>query len=132
MTEQTVTNGEKMADKEILSALFDGEKVDPALLNGLTDDQAARETWQCFSTTREILRGETAQQPQWDIAAKFQIALEEEAPHGTQTAPSQPQNTPDVTPEWITSPHQFKPRKPYRFGYSNSHNWESRQVWRWL
>lgn len=75
MLGQTV---EKMADKEKISALLDGEELDQSIVNALTVDTDSQQTWQHFNLMGDVMRGEAPQTKDWDIAAKVALALEDE------------------------------------------------------
>ncbi len=71
----------RMADKEKLSALMDGEMIDNELILGLTQDQEARETWKNYHLIGDVLRGDVPMQKQWNIAESVALALENEPAH---------------------------------------------------
>ncbi|EOD80554.1 anti-sigma E factor [Grimontia sp. AD028] len=76
-----------MAEKENLSALFDGDEIDQAMIDALENDQSAQQTWKSFAVTRDVMRGETPN-PSWDIASNVAMALEAEPAHGAHSAPN--------------------------------------------
>jgi sigma-E factor negative regulatory protein RseA len=78
----------KMADKEKISALLDGEELDQSIINALAVDDDSQQTWQNFNLVGDVMRGEAPQNKEWDIAAKVALALEDESAH-TWTEPSQ-------------------------------------------
>ncbi|MBV7297800.1 RseA family anti-sigma factor [Enterovibrio paralichthyis] len=77
-----------MAEKENLSALFDGDEIDPRLLDELESDLSAQQAWKSFAVTRDVMRGDAPQNPSWDIAASVAAALENEPAHSVTPAPN--------------------------------------------
>lgn len=71
-----------MPEKENLSALFDGEHLDNALIEKLGKDPSWQDDWRSFALTRDVLRGDTSHSSSWDIAARVALALEKEPAHG--------------------------------------------------
>lgn len=71
----------RMADKEKLSALMDGEMIDNELILGLAQDQEARETWKNYHLIGDVLRGDAPMQKEWNIAESVALALENEPAH---------------------------------------------------
>lgn len=47
----------RMADKEKLSALMDGELIDKVLIQELVDDQEGLEAWEHYHLIGDVLRG---------------------------------------------------------------------------
>ena len=78
MLGQTV---KKMADKEKISSLLDGEELDQGIINALAVDEDSQQTWQNFNLIGDVMRGEAPQNKEWDIAAKVALALEDEPAH---------------------------------------------------
>lgn len=76
-----------MAEKENLSALFDGDEIDQAMIDALENDQSAQQAWKSFAVTRDVMRGEMPN-PNWDIASNVAMALEAEPAHGAHSAPN--------------------------------------------
>lgn len=76
----------KMADKEKISALLDGEELDQSIINALAVDEDSQQTWQHFNLVGDVMRGEAPNSKDWDIAARVALALEDEPAH-TGTAP---------------------------------------------
>jgi sigma-E factor negative regulatory protein RseA len=70
----------KMADKEKLSALMDGELVDKAFISQLSQDSESQQTWRHFHLIGDVMRGDVPEK-EWDIAQRVALALEDEAPH---------------------------------------------------
>ncbi len=81
MTDTTVNNGEIMADKEILSAFFDDEKVNLTQIDLTQKQHASEETWKSYSTIRDVMQGELADKTRWDIVSRVALALENEPEH---------------------------------------------------
>lgn len=108
----TRQNGEEMADKELLSALKDGEAIDKALLAELEQDPEGQKAWQNYHLIGDVMRGEAPETPQWDIADRVAMALEDEPAHkpGYSVEPVTPlveeQPTPHkakrTLPAWLT------------------------------
>ena len=71
----------RMADKEKISALMDGELVDKALISELEQDQFSQETWNNYHLIGDVMRGESPQTIEWDIADSVALALEKEQAH---------------------------------------------------
>ncbi|CAM3144108.1 Anti-sigma-E factor RseA [Vibrio neptunius] len=76
----------RMADKEKLSALMDGELVDKALIGELEQDQASLQIWKNYHLIGDVMRGEAPEKPEWNIADSVALALEDEPAHSTFTA----------------------------------------------
>lgn len=76
----------RMADKEKLSALMDGELVDKALIGELEQDQASLQTWKNYHLIGDVMRGEAPEKPEWNIADSVALALEDEPTHSTFTS----------------------------------------------
>lgn len=70
-----------MADKEKLSALMDGELVDKLLIQELASDSDSLETWKNYHLIGDVMRGEAPEQPEWNIAERVALALENEPAH---------------------------------------------------
>lgn len=103
---------ERMAGKENISALMDGELVDKALLQELTNDSTMQETWRNYHLIGDVLRGdvsETMSSQDWNIADKVALALEDEPVHGqfdSNVAPLEEQPVPHKAkrqmPRWLS------------------------------
>ncbi len=78
MLGQTVN---KMADKEKISALLDGEELDQSIINALAVDDDSQQTWQHFNLIGDVMRGEAPQNKDWDISARVALALDNEPAH---------------------------------------------------
>ena len=78
MLHQTV---EKMADKEKISALLDGEDLDQSIINALTVDKDSEQSWHDFNLIGDVMRGDTPQCKQWNIAGNVALALDAEPAH---------------------------------------------------
>jgi sigma-E factor negative regulatory protein RseA len=108
----------KMADKQKISALLDGEELDQSIINALAVDDDSQQTWQHFNLIGDVMRGEAPQNKDWDIAASVAMALENEPAHNGVSEPAQvvqlatvretvePQPTPQqakrTLPAWLT------------------------------
>lgn len=77
-----------MAEKENLSALFDGNAIDQALIDALENDPSAQQTWKSYAVTRDVMRGDAPKHPSWDIASRVALALEDEPAHSPQAVPN--------------------------------------------
>lgn len=86
-----------MAEKENLSALFDGDEIDQALIDVLENDQSAQQAWKSFAVTRDVMRGDAPSHTGWDIASRVALALEDEPAHS-------PQSIPNVVPMQASQP----------------------------
>ncbi|PST89984.1 anti-sigma E factor [Photobacterium iliopiscarium] len=78
MLHQTV---EKMADKEKISALLDGEDLDQSIINALTVDKNSEQSWHDFNLIGDVMRGDAPQCKEWNIAGNVALALEAEPAH---------------------------------------------------
>lgn len=78
----------RMADKEKLSALMDGELVDKALISDMEHDQDSLQTWKNYHLIGDVMRGDAPEKPEWNIAESVALALENEPAHSTYTATS--------------------------------------------
>ncbi|WP_325891684.1 RseA family anti-sigma factor [Grimontia sp. NTOU-MAR1] len=99
-----------MAEKENLSALFDGDEIDQALINALENDQSAQHAWKSYAVTRDVMRGDAPSNSGWDIASSVAAALEHEPSHRVEPAPQvvpmqESQPTPQMArrgmPSWL-------------------------------
>ncbi|WED22240.1 anti-sigma E factor [Vibrio sp. JC009] len=96
-----------MSEKELLSALMDGETVDKALIAKLEQDPQEQETWQNYHLIGDVMRGEAPETPSWNIAESVAAALEDEPAHKPLTTPMvEAQPTPAKArrelPSWLT------------------------------
>ncbi len=106
-----------MADKEKLSAFMDGELIDKALIQELEQDQDGRKAWQNYHLIGDVMRGEAATKPEWDIAESVALALENEPVHravdshsvnvisikdAPQESQPEPQKAKRQLPSWLT------------------------------
>ncbi|WED27080.1 anti-sigma E factor [Vibrio sp. DW001] len=96
-----------MADKELLSALMDGETVDEALIAELEQDVESQDTWKNYHLIGDVMRGEAPETANWNIAGSVAAALDAEPGHQPVVTPlieSQP--TPAQArrrlPAWLT------------------------------
>ncbi len=71
----------RMADKEKLSALMDGELVDKLLIQELASDKDSLDTWKNYHLIGDVMRGEAPERPEWNIAERVALALENEPAH---------------------------------------------------
>ena len=78
MLHQTV---EKMADKEKISALLDGEDLDQSIINALTVDKDSEQSWHDFNLIGDVMRGDAPQCKQWNVAGNVALALDAEPAH---------------------------------------------------
>jgi sigma-E factor negative regulatory protein RseA len=100
---------DRMADKEKLSALMDGELIDKSLIGELSADHEGLETWHRYHLIGDVMRGETPQ-GEWDIAERVAFDLENEPAHGqfgltevqqhSQDQPLESQPSPTKTARW--------------------------------
>ncbi len=104
MTDTTVNNGEIMADKEILSALFDDEKVNSTQIDLMQQQHVSAETWKSYSIIRDVMQGELADKTHWDIASGVALALENEPSHTKASANEHPIR--DISSQSIPLPEQ--------------------------
>lgn len=100
-----------MADKEKLSALMDGEAIEPSLVASLTDDKQSSETWQNFHLVGDVMRGDAPECKEWNIADSVALALENEPAHSVNKLESvesfveeqpTPQEAKRTLPTWLT------------------------------
>ncbi|GEM76457.1 sigma-E factor negative regulatory protein [Vibrio sagamiensis] len=106
-----------MADKEKLSAFIDGELVDKALIQELEQDQDSLDTWQSYHLIGDVMRGDAAAKPEWNIAASVALALENEPIHRkvdssnnnvisidrvTKESQPKPYQAKQMLPNWLT------------------------------
>lgn len=70
-----------MADKELLSALMDGDTANRALITELEQDLESQETWQNYHLIGDIIRGDSPEVVNWNIAESVSAALEAEPAH---------------------------------------------------
>ena len=96
-----------MADKELLSALVDGETVNDALITELEQDIESQNTWKNYHLIGDVMRGEAPKTASWDIAESVAAVLETEPAHNrvetpfTEAQPT-PQETRRYMPTWLT------------------------------
>ena len=96
-----------MADKELLSALMDGETADKALIAELEQDLESQGVWQNYHLIGDVMRGEAPESVNWNIAENVAAAIDAEPAHRREAIPfveSQP--TPEQArrklPAWLT------------------------------
>ncbi|MFD2178700.1 RseA family anti-sigma factor [Veronia pacifica] len=94
-----------MAEKENVSALFDGEDNDKRLVAALGSDKSAQESWKSYSVIRDTLRGDAPASLDWDIASRVSAALEDEPSHSKASQEMPPvQSTPVIQPHKESQP----------------------------
>lgn len=84
-----------MAEKENLSAFFDGESHDgrhlnDSLIDKLGNDSSLQDEWKSFALIRDVMQSESASCQRWDIANNVALALENEPCHGIVQAEIEP------------------------------------------
>lgn len=102
----------RMADKEKLSALMDGEMIDNELILGLAQDQEARETWKNYHLIGDVLRGDAPMQKEWNIAESVALALENEPAHNPLNSSHKVIDLQQVRLEAQPKPQQAKRQLP--------------------
>lgn len=100
----------KMTNKQQISALMDGELVDQSLITELEQDLDAQQSWSHYHLIGDTLRGETPSNPNWDIASKVALVLEDEPAHSkvvtlqrTLEAQPKPQQARLKMPAWLSN-----------------------------
>ena len=73
----------RMADKELLSALMDGNTVDQAVIEELEQDVESQGTWKNYHLIGDIMRGESPETVNWNIADSVAAALDAEPEHSS-------------------------------------------------
>ncbi|MEZ9337847.1 RseA family anti-sigma factor [Vibrio splendidus] len=102
-----------MADKEKLSALMDGETIDKALIVDLESDQESMDTWQSYHLIGDVMRGDSPETPEWNIANSVAAALDNERAHSAMPNLHQVHGEPTVAPiEEQPKPQQAKRQLP--------------------
>lgn len=96
-----------MSDKELLSALMDGETVDKALIAELEQNPESQKSWQNYHLIGDVMRGEAPETPSWNIAESVATALESEPAYSTVTpfveeSQPTPQQAKRHLPSWLT------------------------------
>lgn len=66
-----------MTNKQRISALMDGELIDQSLISEIEQDDESLQSWSHYHLIGDTLRGETPSNPNWDIASKVALALED-------------------------------------------------------
>lgn len=84
-----------MAEKENLSAFFDGEihdgrHLNESLIDKLGKDSSLQDEWKSFALIRDVMQSESASCQRWDIANNVALALENEPCHGIVQAEIEP------------------------------------------
>ncbi len=91
---------------------MDGELVDQALISEIEQDEESLQAWNHYHLIGDTLRGETPANPQWDIASKVALALDDEPAHTTRSvnnvasmleAQPTPQKARSRMPSWLSN-----------------------------
>ncbi|WP_413285200.1 RseA family anti-sigma factor [Vibrio sp. MA40-2] len=77
-----------MADKELLSALMDGNTVDDALITELEQNVESQDTWKNYHFIGDVMRGESPETVNWNIAESVAAALDAEPAHSSDSVRS--------------------------------------------
>lgn len=100
----------KMTYKQQISALMDGELVDQSLISEIEQDVDAQQSWNHYHLIGDTLRGETPANPNWDIASKVALALDDEPVHSKVVpfeskleAQPKPQQARSKMPAWLST-----------------------------
>lgn len=64
--------------REKLSALMDGEVLEPEFISTVSQDSALQQRWESYHLIRDTLRGDTGEVVHFDIASQVALALENE------------------------------------------------------
>lgn len=72
-----------MTNKQQISALMDGELIDQSLISEIEKDDESLQSWSHYHLIGDTLRGETPSNPNWDIASKVALALDNEPAHNS-------------------------------------------------
>ncbi|GAB7218488.1 sigma-E factor negative regulatory protein [Vibrio comitans] len=96
-----------MSNKEKISALMDGESVDLSLISEVENEKDAQQTWQNYHLIGDVMRGDTPDNPNWDIASRVALALEDEPAHSNKVQPMleeqpAPTQAKKGLPQWLT------------------------------
>ncbi|HBV75663.1 MULTISPECIES: RseA family anti-sigma factor [Vibrio] len=99
-----------MTNKQQISALMDGESVDQSLISEIEQDLEAQQSWSHYHLIGDTLRGEAPSDPNWDIASKVALALDDEMAHSkvfpfqsTLEAQPSPQQARSKMPAWLSN-----------------------------
>jgi sigma-E factor negative regulatory protein RseA len=71
----------KMADKQNVSALMDGESVDTESILAIESDQQQQQAWRNYHLIGDVMRGDAPEKPEWNIADSIAAAIENEPSH---------------------------------------------------
>lgn len=96
-----------MSNKEKISALMDGESVDLSLISEVENEKDAQQTWQNYHLIGDVMRGDAPDNPNWDIASRVALALEDEPAHSSKVQPMLEEQPAPTTakkglPQWLT------------------------------
>ncbi|OED87807.1 RseA family anti-sigma factor [Vibrio breoganii] len=96
-----------MSNKEKISALMDGESVDLGLISEVENEKDAQQTWQNYHLIGDVMRGDAPDNPNWDIASRVALALEDEPGHSNKVQPMLEEQPAPTTakkglPQWLT------------------------------
>lgn len=96
-----------MSNKEKISALMDGESVDLGLISEVENEKDAQQTWQNYHLIGDVMRGDAPDNPNWDIASRVALALEDEPTHSNKVQPMLEEQPAPTTakkglPQWLT------------------------------
>lgn len=96
-----------MSNKEKISALMDGESVDLGLISEVENEKDAQQTWQNYHLIGDVMRGDAPDNPNWDIASRVALALEDEPAHSNKVQPMLEEQPAPTTakkglPQWLT------------------------------
>lgn len=99
-----------MTNKQQISALMDGESVDQSLISEIERNLDAQQAWSHYHLIGDTLRGETPSNPNWDVASKVALALDNEIVHSkvlpfqsTLEAQPKPQQARSKMPAWLSN-----------------------------
>ncbi|MEZ9301855.1 RseA family anti-sigma factor [Vibrio breoganii] len=96
-----------MSNKEKISALMDGESIDLGLISEVENEKDAQQTWQNYHLIGDVMRGDAPDNPNWDIASRVALALEDEPTHSNKVQPMLEEQPAPTTakkglPQWLT------------------------------
>lgn len=97
-----------MTNKQQISALMDGELIDQSLISEIEKDDESLQSWSHYHLIGDTLRGETPSNPNWDIASKVALALDNEPAYNS-LSPSHLSSS-KVTPILEAQPQPEKAR----------------------
>ncbi|MFC0059997.1 RseA family anti-sigma factor [Vibrio inusitatus] len=96
-----------MSNKDKISALMDGESIDLSLISEVENEKDAQQTWQNYHLIGDVMRGDAPDNPNWDIASRVALALEDEPAHSNKVQPMleeqpAPMKAKKGLPQWLT------------------------------